>query len=73
MNMNELKRLSNLPAYSYPWMARLFYIAILSFSLISVPALAQVHDPKAFYADPKVAKGPIAPLLTGLATDRYCQ
>ncbi len=69
--MNQLKRLSKLPAYTYPWMARLFYIAMLSFSLINAPVLAQVHDPKALYADPIVAKGPIAPLLTGLGDHHF--
>ena len=46
-------------------------LAMLVFLLICVPALAQVHDPKALYADPAAANGPIAPLLTGLGEHHF--
>lgn len=38
----------------------------LLFGLLSLPATAQVHDPRALIADPASATAPIAPRLTGL-------
>ena len=41
-------------------------IILLAASLIALPAVAQIHDPRALAADPDKAEGPIAPKLDGL-------
>jgi tetratricopeptide (TPR) repeat protein len=41
-------------------------IALTIFSLIAVPAVARIHDPRALATDPAEAKVPIAPKLAGL-------
>ena len=41
-------------------------IILIAASLIALPAVAQVHDPRALAADPDKAEGPIAPKLDGL-------
>lgn len=41
-------------------------IALTILSLITVPAVARVHDARALAADPATAKAPIAPKLKGL-------
>jgi tetratricopeptide (TPR) repeat protein len=44
---------------------------LIVFSLIAIPAKAQIHDPRALAADPTKAAGPIAPMLKGLGDNHF--
>lgn len=48
--------------------AEVFLIVLCFFS---IPAVAQIHDPRALAADPTTAEGPIAPVIKGLGDNHF--